>query len=86
MEIPRLGVESELQLPAYVTATAMQDPSLVCDLHHSSQQCQILNPLSEIRRTRNLMVPSRIRLHCATTGIPVVGGFLTAGDLRPVFG
>ena len=24
MEIPRLGVESELQLPAYTTATAMQ--------------------------------------------------------------
>ena len=26
MEVPRLGVESELQLPAYTTATAMQDP------------------------------------------------------------
>ena len=24
MEVPRLGVESELQLPAYTTATAMQ--------------------------------------------------------------
>ena len=39
----------------------MQDPSRVCDLHHSSWQCQILNPLSEVRdRTRNLMFPSRI--------------------------
>ena len=30
MEVPSLGVESELQLPAYTTATAMQDliPSL----------------------------------------------------------
>ena len=32
MEVPRLGVESELQLPAYTTATAAQDPSRVCDL------------------------------------------------------
>ena len=56
MEVPRLGVESELQLLAYSTATAMRDLSLVCDLHHSSRQCWILNPLSEARdRTRNLM-------------------------------
>ena len=27
MEVPRLGVQSELQLLTYVTATAMQDPS-----------------------------------------------------------
>ena len=27
MEVPRLGVESELQLPAYATATAMPDLS-----------------------------------------------------------
>ena len=49
MEVPRLGVESELQLLAYTTATAMQDPICVFDLHHSSRQCQILNPLSEAR-------------------------------------
>ena len=36
MEVPRLGVESELQLPAYTTATAMQDPSSICNLHHTS--------------------------------------------------
>ena len=46
MEIPRLGVESELHLPAYTTATATPDPHRVCDLHHSSQQDWILNPLS----------------------------------------
>ena len=52
----RLGVESELQLPAYTTATAMWDPSRVCDLHHSSQQRWVLNPLSEARdRTHILM-------------------------------
>ena len=27
MEVPRLGVELELHLPAYTTATAVQDPS-----------------------------------------------------------
>ena len=28
MEVPRLEVESELQLPAYATATATQEPCL----------------------------------------------------------
>ena len=49
MEVPRLGVESELQLLAYTTATATWDPSRICDPHHSSQQRWILNPLSEAR-------------------------------------
>ena len=31
MEVPRLGVKLELQLLAYTTATAMQDPSYICD-------------------------------------------------------
>ena len=62
MEVPRLGVKSELYPPAYTRATATQDPSQVCSLHNSSWQYQILNPLIEARdRTRNLMVPSRIR-------------------------
>ena len=46
LEVPRLGVESELQLPAYARATATPDLSHVCDLHHSSRQHQILNPLN----------------------------------------
>ena len=49
MKVPRLGVKSELQLPAYTTATATQDLSCVCDLHHSSRQRWILDPLSEAR-------------------------------------
>ena len=49
MEVPRLGVKLELQLPAYTTATATQDLSHVCDLHYSSEQHQILNPLSKAR-------------------------------------
>ena len=49
MEVPRLGVWSELQLPACVTAIAMPDSSHICDLHQSSWQSQILNPLSKAR-------------------------------------
>ena len=64
MEVPRLVVQSEIQLPAYTTATAMHDTSHVCDLHHSSCQCQILYPLSKARdQTCNLMVPSKICFH-----------------------
>ena len=47
MEVPRVGVELELQLPNYALATAMPDLSRVCDLHCSSQQCWILNPLGK---------------------------------------
>ena len=39
MRVPRLGVKPELQLPAYTTATATRDPSLVCTLQHNSLQC-----------------------------------------------
>ena len=43
----------------------------VCDLHQSSWQHWILNPLSEARdRTLNLVVPSRIRFRCATRAAP----------------
>ena len=49
MEVPRLGGKLELQLPAYDTALATQDLSHICDLCHSSCQCQILNLLSGAR-------------------------------------
>ena len=49
MEVPRLGVESELLPLIYTTATAKWDPSRVCDLNHSSWQRWILHPLSEAR-------------------------------------
>ena len=74
MEIPRLGVQPELQLPANATATAAQDPSHVSDLHHSSWKCQIFNPLIEARDwTHNLLVPRWIHLYCATMGTPFWG-------------
>ena len=46
MEVPKLGVESELQLLAYTTDAATPDPNLMCNLHHSSQQHRILHPLN----------------------------------------
>ena len=61
MEVPRLGVESELQRLAYTPATAMPDLRLMCDLHHSSGQRQVLNPLSMDRdQTHILMDPSQV--------------------------
>ena len=57
MKTPRLGVELELQLPAYAIAT--QDSSHTCGLYHSSQQCQILNPLIEARDQTCVLMDAR---------------------------
>ena len=64
MEVPRQGVQSELPLPAYTTATATPDASHICDLHHSSWHHRILNTLSEARdQTHILMDTSRVGYH-----------------------
>ena len=61
MDVPRLGVEMDLQPLACATATAMPDPSQVCDLHCSPWQHLIFNPLSEARvQIRVLMDTSQI--------------------------
>ena len=44
VEVPRLGIEWELQLLGYAT-----DLRSLCDLHHNSPQCRVLNLLSEAR-------------------------------------
>ena len=49
VEVSRLGVKSDLQLPASTTATATGDLSRICEPYHSSQQCWISNPLSKVR-------------------------------------
>jgi len=73
MEVPRLGVETELQLPAYTTATARLDLSHICNPHHSSWQHQILNPLSKARgQTCILMDTSQVHYGRAPTGTPCV--------------
>ena len=88
MEVSRLGNERELQLPAYITATAMRDPSYVCDVYHSSWQHRSpphwARPGIEptLPRTRVGFVThtptdtSRIRFHCATTRTHQVGFYL----------
>ena len=61
MAVPGLGIQSDLQPLAYTTTIATQDPSCICDLHHSSWQHQALNPLSEARDpTPVLMGTSRV--------------------------
>ena len=50
------GVESELQQPACTTATATRDLSHICDLHHSSQPHQILNPLNVARDQTHILM------------------------------
>ena len=72
MEVPRLGVKSELQLLAYATATATADPSCICDLYHSLRQCWILNPLSEARdwTPTSSWMPLGFINHWATMGTP----------------
>ena len=58
MEFPKLEVESELQLPAYTTATVTQDPSHICDLHHSSRQ-RWISPLSKARDQTCILMDTR---------------------------
>ena len=61
MKVPRLRVKWELQLLAYGPAIVTADLSCVCDLHHSSQQHRILNPLIEVRdQTHILMNTSQV--------------------------
>ena len=70
MEVPRLGVELELQLLTYTTATATQDPSRVCTLTAAHGNARSLTHWARPRPC-NLMVPSWIN-HCATTGTPAL--------------
>ena len=86
MEVSRLGVESELQLPAYTTATATRDPSRICNLHHRSRQLQIPNPLNKARdQIYVLMGTNRVCVCCATTRTvcprPVLLGLESLGEL-----
>ena len=67
--------------PTPVTATP--DPSRISDLHHSSQQRQILNPLKEARNpTHNLVVPSWIHFFCTTMGTPLTSFYIIKPKIR----
>ena len=52
MEVPRLGVKSDLQLPAYTTATAMPDLSITT----AHGNVGILNPLSGARDQNHVLM------------------------------
>ena len=82
MEAPRLGVELELQLSAYTTALAtLWLLSRICNLHHSSRQHRILNPLSKSRDPPHILMDTSQVCYCwATMGIP----FLHTWDKRPL--
>ena len=66
MEVPRLGVKSELQWLATATAIATTTATLglsrFCDLHHSSWERQILNPLSEAGDHTHILIDTS-RVH-----------------------
>ena len=72
MDASRLGVDQScMQLPAYTTATAMQDLSCVCNLYISSWQPWILNPPIKARDgTCILMDTGQIGFCCAARGTP----------------
>ena len=71
IEIPRLRVESELQLPDYTTVTVSWDPSCICDLHHSSLQHWSLSSLNEDRdQTHVFMDTSQVHYCWAMMGTP----------------
>ena len=67
MEVPRLGVELVLQLLAYTRATAMPDPSHICNPHHSSWQCRILNPLDKARDHTRILLDTSCVHNCWAT-------------------
>ena len=67
-DVPRLGVESELQLLASITAPATWDPSHICSLHHSWWQWRSLTQRAKpgIKPTSSWIL---VRFD-STTGIP----------------
>ena len=69
MEVPRLGVKIRATAASlhHSHRNAGSDPHRI-QLHHSSWQCQIPNPLSKARdRTHILLDTSRSHFLCATT-------------------
>ena len=60
MEVPGPEVESELQVQAYTTATAISDLSHTYDLHSILWQCQILNPLNEARDRTHILTETTL--------------------------
>ena len=72
MEVPRLGVELELELQAYTTAVETPDPSYICNLHRSLGQHQMLG----IKAEGSNLYPHRDNIKSltrrATAGTPIM--------------
>ena len=56
MDVPRLGVQLEMQLPTYTTATAMQDLSLVITYTAAQGNAGSFNLLSEAKDRTCILV------------------------------
>ena len=71
MEVPRLGVELELQLQAYATAMHLRSKPCLQPMLQL-QQGWILNPLSEARDWNCILIDGSVRFltHWATIGTP----------------
>ena len=71
MEVPRLRVKSELQLPTYTTATATWDPSCICDLTtaHSNARSLTHGARPGINPASSWILVGFVT-HWATTGTP----------------
>ena len=64
MEIPKLGVEMELQLSTYVMAIATLVLSRhICELYRSLCQCWIFNPLSEAKNWTHIQMDTSLVLN-----------------------
>ena len=84
MEVPRPGVQVEAVADSLHHSHSNTDASRIWDLHPSSWQSRLLNPLREARdRAHNLMVPSRIRFYSATMRTPSLLQFLKKNILHP---
>ena len=65
------GCWIRIQLPTYTIAEATRDLSCICNLHHSSWQCCILNALSEARDRACIFTDtSQVRFSWAMRGTP----------------
>ena len=64
MKVPWLGGELELQVLGYTIPTATQALSHICDLHQSTQQRQILHPLSEARNQTHMLMDTSQVCYC----------------------